>query len=362
MAQFNRNKAAVTIIDVAQRAGVSPKTVSNVVNNRPVVRPATRERVQAVIQELDYRPSAAARSLVTRRRRLIGFLLADITNPAYPEMVEAIASNTQQSGYMLLLCNTRRDPVEEDRYVNLLIEQQVDGVIISSSSAESHVGEILARHGIHVVLFNRHPREFTANYVGVDNDLGGYLATRHLIALGHRRIAFIRGESGASTSQEREAGFRRALQESGMPVDERLLVFGDFRVGKSREVTMELLSGSERPTAVFAANDVMALAVIDVALRLGLRVPEDLAVVGFDDISIASISSVGLTTVRSNFRKMAEVAICLLLDLIQDPNHPGHRNPIRKTLPVTLLVRRTCGGKTAERLIGQSRLLSANTD
>lgn len=338
----------VTIIDVARKAGVSPKTVSNVVNNRPVVRPATRERVQEVIRELEYRPSAAARSLVTRTRRLIGFLLADIKNPAYPEMVEAIASQTHQNGFMLLLCNTGRDPVEEDHYVNLLIEQQVDGVIISSSGAEGRAAGILSRRGIQVVLFNRHPKVFNENYVGVDNEGGGYSAAGYLLALGHTRIAFFRGEPGSSTSEEREAGFRRALLENGVPMDDSQFIFGDFRVGKSREAATALLTRRDRPTAIFAANDVMAIAVMDVALRLGLRVPEDLAVVGFDDIPIASSSPIGLTTVRSDLRTMAEEATRLLLELVRDPHHPGHLNPIRKILPVALQIRRTSGGRVGD--------------
>ena len=346
----NSKKALVTIIDVAHKAGVSPKTVSNVVNDRPVVRQTTRERVQQVIRELEYRPCAAARSLVTRTRRLIGFLLADINNPAYPEMVEAIASQARQNGFMLLLCNTGRDPVEEDHYVNLLIEQQVDGVIISSSRADSRAARVLSRRGIQVVLFNRYPKDFTENYVGVDNEGGAYSATMHLLKLGHRRIAFFRGEPGSSTSEEREAGFRRALQEIGAAADEGLFLLGDFRVGKSREAAKELLSRSYRPTAIVAANDVMAIAVMDVALRLGLRVPEDLAVVGFDDIPIASSSPISLTTVRSDLRTMAEEATRLLLELIRDPNHPGHLKPIRKILPVTLQIRRTCGGRLGESL------------
>jgi LacI family transcriptional regulator len=218
----------------------------------------------------------------------------------------------------------------------------------------------LIRRGIQVVLCNRHPKDFAENYVGVDNEGGAYSATQHLLTLGHRRIAFFRGEPGSSTSEEREAGFRRALRENGVEADEELLLFGDFRVGKSRAAATELLSRGNRPTAVFAANDVMAIAVLDVALRFGIRVPEDLAVVGFDDIPIASSSPISLTTVRSDLRTMAEEATRLLLELIRDPCHPGHLKPIRKILPVTLQVRRTSGGQLGQPLTYSHSLVTSS--
>ncbi|MGA2766189.1 MAG: LacI family DNA-binding transcriptional regulator [Spirochaetia bacterium] len=333
----------VTIRDVAFKAGVSLKTVSNVVNNRRVVKAVTRERVLRAIEDLDYRPSAAARALVTRSRRLISLLVSDVTNPAYPEMVEVVAEMARLKGYMLLLCNTGRDPVEESFYLNLITEQQADGVIISSCTAESRAVDVLLKRGIKVVLFNRRPARYSVNYVGVDNVGGGYDATIHLITTGHRRIAFMRGEAGASTSDERETGYRRALAESGITVDESLIVMGDYRTEVASQASIELLTRKDPPSAVFAANDVMALAVIDKANRFGLRVPEDLAVIGFDDIAIASNSRIGLSTVRSDLRNLAGEATQLLFELIANPEHPGNANPTNKILPVSLQIRLTCG-------------------
>jgi DNA-binding LacI/PurR family transcriptional regulator len=337
----------VTIVDVARKAGVSPKTVSNVVNDRPVVKPETREKVLRVIRSLEYRPSAVARSLVTRSRRMIGFILTDIKNPGFPELVEASANIARQNGFMLLLCNAGRDPNEETRFVDLLIEEQVDGVIISSSLEGSEAADTLARRGIAVVLVNRHPRKINVNFFGVENEVGGYVATRHLLSLGHRRIVHLRGEPETSTSQEREAGFRRAMQESGLPVDEGKFFLGDFLAEASREAATRFLSTVERPTAVFAANDVMAIAVIDVALQMGMRVPQDLAVVGFDDIPIASTSPIGLTTIHTDLRLISEQATHLLLDMIRDPEHPRHLDPQKHILPVALRIRRTCGALLA---------------
>ena len=329
---------------MARRAGVSPKTVSNVVNERPVVRPETRERVLEAIKELDYRPSALARGLVTRSRRLIGLLLSDITNPAYPEMVEAVASVARQNGFTLLLCNTARDPAEEGRYVDLLIEQQVDGAIIATCRLDSQAADLLAQRGIQVVLFNRRPAKHTVSFIGVDNVGGAYAATQHLIELGHRQIAFVRGAELASTSQEREEGYLRALRANKIELNPRLILSGDYRAEVARQAVTELLSGPDRPTAIFAANDVMALGVIDAALGLGLRVPEDLAVVGFDDITVASNRLISLTTVNGDLPELAREATELLIQLITDPSHPAHRTPIHKILPVSLQIRRTSGG------------------
>ncbi len=333
-----------TIKEVALRAGVCIKTISNVVNNPGIVKASTRERVLQAIAELDYRPSAAARGMVTRSRRLIAFLLSDFTNPAYPEMVEAVTELARQKGFMLLLCNTGRNSGEEDRNLNLIIEQQADGVIISSAPAESTSTDVLTKRGIRVVLFNRRPRNYSVNYIGVDNEGGGHAATSHLIQKGHSRIAFIRGDVGVSTSVERERGYRRALAENGIVADESLIVLGDYRTEETSRVSAEMLTRIDRPSAVFAANDVMALAVIDMAIRLGLRVPEDLAVVGFDDIAIASNRMIGLTTVRSNLRELAGEATKLLFDLIENPDHPLNENPEDRILPVSLQVRHTCGG------------------
>lgn len=334
----------VTIKEVALKAGVCIKTISNVVNNPGIVKKATRDRVLQAIAELDYRPSASARAMVTRSRRLIGFLLSDVTNPAYPEMVEVVTALARQKGFMLLLCNTGRDPVEEEHYLDLIIEQQADGVIISSASADCSSMDILTRRGIRVVLFNRRPAKYSVNYIGVDNEGGGHAAVSHLIEGGHGRIAFIRGDSGSSTSEERERGYRRALAENGIAVDESLIVLGDYRSDEASRVSSALLARADRPTAVFAANDVMALAVIDTAIGLGLAVPEDLAVVGFDDIPIASNRMVALTSVRTNLRDLAGEATRLLFELIENPEHPRNQDPEDRILPVSLKIRRTCGG------------------
>jgi DNA-binding LacI/PurR family transcriptional regulator len=184
---------AVTINDVAKLAGVSPKTVSNVINARPHVREETRLRVLGAVQELGYHPDIAARGLVTKRRNLIGFMLWDILNPAYTEMVEIVIAKARDAGYMLILGNVARDPTEEERLATLLIERRVDGAILASTTKYSTVPQRLMAAGVPVVLVSRYPEDLATDYVGVDNLTGGYLVTQHLIRLGHERISFIRG-------------------------------------------------------------------------------------------------------------------------------------------------------------------------
>jgi LacI family transcriptional regulator len=338
------DRGPATIKDVARESGVCMKTVSNVINSPEIVKSATRQRVLEAIEALDYRPCAAARSLVTHRRNLIGLLLFDITNPAYPEIAEVIINLARKAGFTVLVCNAGRDPGEEDRYIDLLIEQHVDGVIVSVQRWEGTAVAALVRRGIKVVQLNRRSAEVSAPYVGVANENGGNLATKHLLDLGHRRIGFVRGVAYASTSQEREAGYLRALGEYGIAADPSLIVRGEFSVGSTREAARALLARQDRPTAIFAASDLMALGVMDAAAELGLRIPEDLALVGFDDIPLATNAAISLTTVRGGLGQLGEEAIELLLQLINDGSNADEAAPVQRILPVTLQVRRSSGG------------------
>lgn len=337
-------KRPVTIKDVARRAGVCNKTISNVINSPEIVKPETRQRVLRAIQDLDYRPNAAARSLVTRRRHLIGLVLFDITNPTYPEITEVVINMAREAGFTVLVCSTGRDPADEDRYVDLLIEQQVDGVLIAVQRADSQTAEVLMQRGIKVVLLNRRCADVALPYVGLDNENGGYLATKHLLDLGHRRIAFIRGVEYSSTSQEREAGYLRALRESGISRDPDLIVCGDYSATTTLEKAKELLACEDRPSAIFAAADVMALAVMDAAVGMGLRIPEDVAIVGFDDLPLASNSVISLTSVHGGVSAMAEEATRILFELINHPADSSVGNQVQKILPVVLQIRRSSGG------------------
>jgi DNA-binding LacI/PurR family transcriptional regulator len=331
---------SATINDVAKRAGVSPKTVSNVINVRPHVREETRSRVLQAVAELGYHPDIAARSMVTKRRNLIGFMLWDILNPAYTEMVEIIVAKARDAGYMVILGNVARDPTEEEQLATLLIERRVDGAILASTSKDSDVPNRLMAAGVPVVLVSRYSDNSSADYVGVDNQGGGYLVTQHLLRVGHERIAFIRGAESASTSRDREAGYRSALEDHGIQYEPALVAEGGYTSRGAYEATHRLLTLRGRPTALVCANDVMAISAIDAVCDAGLRVPEDVAVTGFDDIAMAGSRCLGLTTVRAEMNRMAREAVNLLLSRMHGPLI---ETPRRVVFPAELVVRRTCG-------------------
>lgn len=342
---------SVTINDVAKLAGVSPKTVSNVINARPHVRDATRGRVLDAVRTLGYHPDLAARGLVTKRRNLIGFVLWDILNPAYPEMVEIIVARARDAGYMVILGNVARDPAEEDRLATLLIERRVDGAILASSTKDSVAADRLQAAEVPVVLLNRYPERIATDYVGVDNLAGGRLVTQHLIRLGHERIAFMRGAENASTSLDREAGYRAAMLDQGLPLEPELFACGEYTPRGAYEAAHRLLTRRDRPTAIVCANDLMAISAIDAVLDAGLQVPDDVAVTGFDDISLAGSRTLGLTTVRCEMDQMSREAINLLLSRM---NGQDVQVPRKVIFPAELVVRRTCGAT----LVGRTRTLA----
>jgi len=337
---------AVTISDVAKSVGVWPKTVSNVIHDYPHVRASTRSKVLKAIEELGYQPNIAARSLVTKRHDLIGFVLWDILNPGYTEMVDTIVARAREKGYMLILGSAGRDPEEETRMATLLIQQRVDGVILASTTKDSEAPGRLMATGVPVVMVSRHVESVSADCVVADNISGGYLVTRHLLDLGHQRIAFIRGTPNASTSVDREAGYRRALESDGLAYDESLMGSGNYTAQGAYSAACRLLSLDERPTAIVCANDLMAIAVIDAVLDAGLHVPEDVGVTGFDDIAWAGSRSLNLTTIRVRMDLMAQEAVSLLLGRIQGEVTGSPREVI---LPPELVVRRTCGTSLSER-------------
>ena len=339
---------SVTINDVAKRAGVSPKTVSNVVNDRPHVREETRLKVMKAVRELGYHPDIAARGLVTKRRNLIGFVLWDILNPAYPEMVEIVVAKVREAGYMMILGNVARDPAEEERLATLLIEQRVDGAIMASATKDSVAADHLIAAGVPVVLVSRYPENLSTDYVGVDNLKGGYLVTQHLIRMGHRRLAFLRGSPNVSTSLDREAGYRQALADQDIDLMPDLVTSGYYTPRGAYEAVHRLLTLADRPTAIVCANDLMAISAIDAIEDAGLRVPEDVAVTGFDDIAVAGSRRLSLTTVRCEMERMAQEAVSLLLSRMRGQAGVVPRKVI---FPAELVVRRSCGAA----LVGRSR-------
>lgn len=342
MPQRRTSRQAPTIGDVARRAGVSRATVSRVLNEYPHVRPQVRTDVQRAIRALRYRPDQVARSLARRETKTLGLVVADITNPFYAETARAIVETARGHGYHVILCNTDNLHRLQEEYVEVLRQRRVDGIIFGSVFLDDPVVEALVEAGYPCVMYNRRLRSGRGNYIVLDNASASHDLTRHLLDLGHRHIGFITGLRDLSTASERLRGYRAALRAAGLPADSRLMRPGAFKAEMAQRAAQELLKLPRRPTAIMAGNDLMALGVMQAAGDLGLRVPEDLAVVGFDDIEIAAHRQIQLTTMAQQKAEMGRMAVVWMLEIIRDPRR-YRREPLQQILTPTLVVRRTCG-------------------
>jgi LacI family transcriptional regulator len=329
----------VTSVDVARAAGVSQATVSRVLSGSPKVAPATRQRVLAALAETGYTPNLVARAMKTRRTGTIGVVVATITNPFYPHLIEALATALGEANYRMILWTT--EGAGETSALQAIRQGVVDGLVFTTVTPESRpLVEALAL-GEPVVLVNRGVERVGCDQVRTDNVGGAVAMAAYLLRGGHRRIGLISGLASASTAVEREAGFRKGLAEHGAPMDETLFRRTDFSHEQGKAAMRELLSATSPPTAVFCVNDLTAFGAIDGARSLGLAVPEDVEVAGFDDIDMASWEGYDLTTVRQPIDEMAHSAIELLHARIRQPD----RAPQQVTFPSNVVVR----GSTAHR-------------
>jgi len=309
---------AVSIKDIANAAGVSHSTVSRALAESPLVSAETKARVQELAREMGYSPDAQARSLVMGRTQSVGVVVTTITDPFIAEIVQAVEQTAYAFDYTVILATSNADQEREIAAVEMLRSKRVDGVIVTSSRVGALYQEHLDRLGVPVVLINSH-QEQSGPYtfsVSVDNQHGGCLATRHLIELGHRRIAYVTGPADHSDDLARLAGYRDALRLAGVPFDPGLVIPGSGRADGGESAFPALMSIRERPTAAFCYNDMTAIGLIRATRRVGLRVPEDLALVGFDDILFASYVSPSLTTIAQPIPDMGKQAMEMVLDLI----------------------------------------------
>ena len=323
--------------DVADMAGVSTTTVSHIINGSRYVSEPLRGRVLEAIDALNYRPYGLARSLRTKRSRTVGVLIPDNTNPYFAEMTRQLENAFLGYGYSVIICNTEQDPGRELLYLDLLREQAVDAMVFVSTGHDSDaIGKLGAQEMV-CVLLDRHIEMSGLDQIVSDNELGAYLATWHLLELGHRRVACISGPSGIASTGDRLAGYRRAVDEAGV---EALVYPGDFRLESGCGAYRQFASQERIPTAVFASNDLMAFGVMHGAASDGLRVPGDLSVVGFDDIQMATYSVPALTTIRQAKGSLVERTVERILRRLssKDP-----QEPIREVLSPELVVRESTG-------------------
>jgi LacI family transcriptional regulator len=337
-------RRALTLEQIASLARVSRSTVSRVVNNQPGVRDDVRERVWTVIRQTGYQPHAAARSLVTRRTQMVAVIIPEtvnrlFTDPFFPRLLAGIASTCNNRHYHLMLALFNGADGQAEMYGRVVGGGHLDGVIVASAHTDDPLFTSLLKDGVPFVLAGRHPDE-RVNYVDVDNVGGARMAVEHLIRLGHTRIATITGPLIMAHGEDRLQGYRQALEAHRLPVDERLIVEGDYTEESGSIGMQRLLAAS--PTALFAASDVMAIGALKALREAGLRVPEDVALVGFDDLSIASAVVPALTTVRQPIEHLGSMAADLLLNSLATP--PGAHAPAnRLILPTKLVVRDSCG-------------------
>ncbi|MBN1811146.1 MAG: LacI family DNA-binding transcriptional regulator [Anaerolineae bacterium] len=335
---------SLTLEEVGQLAGVSRSTVSRVINEQPNVRPETKERVQQVIHKAGYQPNAIARSLVTSRTKIIGMIIPEtvtkiFTDPFFPLLLCGCTRVCKTHHYQLLLSLFNVPEEQERDCQQILYSGYLDGAIVASHSLEDSLIPSVSRSGLPIVSIGRHPDK-QIHYVDSDNVGGAQMATEHLIRLGHRHIATITGRLEMTAGQDRLAGYRQALLTHGILPQERLIAKGDFTENSGALAMQRLLPVA--PTAVFAANDMMAVGALKTLRAVGLQVPKDIAVIGFDDVSIASMVEPTLTTVRQPIERMGAVAVDLLLSLLQG-SLEKETEPHKIILPTELVIRNSCG-------------------
>jgi LacI family transcriptional regulator len=322
----------ITIRHIALHADVSVTTVSHVINATRFVSDEARARVLSAIEELKYVPSAVARSLKNNRTHTIGMMIPNSSNPYFAEIIRGIEDTCFEAGFNVILCNSDDDPKKQGQYIRVLTEKQVDGLIVLSSGGDDELGEHLRHAGMPQVLVDREVEHLNADLVEVNHESGGYLATRHLLELGHRRIACITGPLPLSSAAQRLAGHRRALEEAGLKPQASLLHESDFTSAGGHAAMQALLALRQRPTAVFACNDLMAFGAISAAAAAGLSLPKDLSLIGFDDIALACHSNPPLTTVAQPKHRMGTLAARLLLERIGDRERAHQREILQPEL------------------------------
>lgn len=331
----------LTLENIGELAGVSRSTVSRVINNYPHIRPEVRERVLKVISETGYQPNLVARSLASSESKIIGLLIPSIinevfTDPYYPRLTQGIAQACNQNGYTLSLFLFHTPEEEKTAAGRIIGNSLLDGIIITADILDDPIMPDLIEAEVPFVQIGRPQQTEHVSYVDVDNICGGEIATSHLIGLGHRRIGQI-ATSHNTAGIDRDIGYRRALEVNNLSVDEQLIAYGDFSRESGYGAMNTLLP--QRPDAVFVQSDSMALGAIQAIRDAGLSVPDDIAIVGFDDLPPSTMTEPALTTIRQPIHETGQQAVALLLEVLQ----LGTKPPRNTLLPVELVVRASCG-------------------
>jgi LacI family transcriptional regulator len=335
---------SLTIEQIAELAEVSRSTVSRVLNNHPSVRQSVRDRVLQVMEEYNYAPQAAARSLASSRTDTLGLLIPrsparTLSDPFISTMIQSLTETCTSMGYFLMLAMVTAD-MEPNFYNRILRGRHFDGIIMLSSDIDDPVLPLLIKDHMPLVMIGSHPYFQDVISVDIENRAGAREGVAHLIGLGHRRIGMICGQLEMDSALARRDGYRQALLEAGIPVDPALMVDGYYTEEGAYSAMRRLLSLPNRPTAVFASSDLMGVHAQRAIQDAGLVVPDDIAVVGFDDLPISAISNPPLTTVHQPLTEMGVTAVRLLIEQVRD-----HKRVSSVRLPTRLVIRGSCGAQ-----------------
>jgi LacI family transcriptional regulator len=321
--------------DIAQKAGVSVVTVSRALNKKPDINSETREQILSIAREFDYRPDGLARSMVTRRTRTLGMVIPDM-EPFCASIVDGVSSEALKRGYSVMLCNRQDSADKELELIRLLREKRVDGMLIYPLQADHRYIDELKNSPVPYVLLNRHAGELACDYVISNNVEGAYTATRHLLERGRRGLVYVCPEPRPSSGRERIAGCVKAMDEFGLPRESLRVAVCRDHIGSCYDVTKDLLKEDNTIDAIFTWDDRLAFGAIKAISDAGLRIPGDVALVGYDDVESSAYLTPPLTTVRNPSREIGQTAVRVLLDRLELKEE---KEPERIVLKPELIVR-----------------------
>ena len=326
--------------EVAKKAGVSPSTVSRVVNNLDLVPPKTKKKVQRAIKALNYKPNKIAQRLRSKvsKRNLVGLLIPDIQNPFYVDVVRGVEDYFFAEGYAVLIGNFMQDEKKAKLYLDIMNDEEIDGLIVAPTRKyEDEIIQFIEKK-TPVVCVDRGFNNLDVDIVLVDNEDGSFKAIEHLIKLGHKRIAYIGGLLSIPTTIERRNGYLKALRQYGIPIDEQLIKFGDSKQSSGKRLTSELLSLKKKPTALFTGNNLITLGALETIYSRGLKIPTDVAIIGFDDMPWSISLNPPLTAVSQPGYQIGRQAAKLLFEKILEPE----KEYIKLILKTKLILRNSC--------------------
>ena len=329
-----------TIGDVAERAGVSKMTVSRVINNSGYISQETRERVEEAIAELGYVPNALARSLRFKQTKTIALVITDITNPFFTTLARGVEDAASEQGFSVMFCNTDESRDEEAQYLSVLVQKQVDAALLVPAESSPGSALFLRERKIPFVVLDRRIPGISVDLVCGDSVQGAYELAKHLLSLGHRRIALLSGPAAVTTTSDRALGFRRAMQEAGVEIEEDRIFYTSFTSQGGYRMSQQALAQTPRPTALFAANNFIAFGALRSLRELNLRVPDDISIVTFDDLPATINYDPFLTVSAQPAYEMGMRATALLFERLAGK---GPEGPQEIILPTELVIRRSSG-------------------